>query len=795
MSLFATSLPAQILAPTPPPGAGPTPPAINVLPIIPAPSPYPDARVPSVPLPSGPGMPASYRTPSMPVSPSLGTLPRALPKPQTPPKVPDVPLPSGAGMPHPFRTPSESAYSPLDASLPQGSSSPLGSPSALIPPPPSFPVAPTPPSRTPSKTPASGAFMPSGPSSPQLSPILRSSPAPSDALNTPSSGAFMSPGTSSSLPPLLQPTPFSSVPLNTPPPGALAPSGTASSLSPSLRSHPFPSIPLNTPPPGTFAPGTLGNSASPNFPSSLLPPVPTAPVPTASIPRIRVAKTTELSPHAPKLTLDGAVQYALSHNPDVLSAVEQIRLTQGQYISVRAQLLPQLVATGSFGGQSPILANPPRPIHKLDIPGVDSTAFTTGSANNYLWDIRIGVQQLVFDGGGALSATRAAHYVADKSYFALRSTIDNVIANVKIAFFQVILNRSLIVVQEQSVALLENQLEDQESRYQAGTVPKFNVLQAQVAVANAVPPLITARNNLRVSQYQLVKLLGMNYTGDPTQVPFNVIGDLTINFRKIIPEEAVRTGLTRNPSLKAQRQSILAQAANITASLSGFYPRITFGGGFLAQNNFNYSNIGNTVEGWFFGLNGSWNIFDGLNTYGQVVQAKAQLSQAKISYDNTVRTVILNIQQDISYLQQAQETIESQQASVIQATEALRLARERLDAGAGTQLDILNAQVALLQAQTTVLQAKFSYIQALAQYDAALSLSTRYVETFQDPLENKEKWRFAKLNGAGYVMPRLPRVYRNQDPVRPILGPTPLPSMPPSRHRAHSARTTTHPHQ
>ncbi len=739
--VFAGSLHAQILAPTPQPNMGPTPPAVYVPPVVPAPTAYPAASVPLIPTPAGPGMPVPYRTPVQSAVPSSGSLPPLLPEPQ---------VPSASSLPSPnpsLPSHQNNGLFPSATLIPSGTVPPL----TPAPTPSILPV--TPPRPTPSGT------VPSFPNA---------GPAPSIPLNTPSSRPSHPPPAPDSLPPYLQPTPLSSVP-------------------------------LNTPPPGTFPSGVITGTAG-NFPTSLLPSVSTSPVPAASIPRIRIAKTTELeTSHAPKLTLDSAVKFALAHNPDVLNSVEQIRITRGQYISIRAQLLPQLVATGSFAGKSPILVNPPRP--KLNIPAltpdaaIDLGELTGSDLNNYAWNVQIGVQQLVFDGGGALSQTRAAQYLQDQSYFTLRSVIDRAISQVKIAFFQVILNRALIVVQEQSVSLLENQLEDQESRYQAGTVPKFNVLQAQVAVANAVPPLITARNNLRIAQYQLVKILGMNYQGDPTQIPFNVIGDLTVEFRKIIPDESIRIGLTRNPSLKAQRESILSQAASITAALSGYYPRITFGAGYIAQNNINFQNIGNTVEGWFFGFNGSWNIFDGLGTYGRVTTAKAQLAQAKIGYDNSVRGVILEIQQDISYLQQAQETIESQQASVVQATEALRLARERLDAGAGTQLDVLNAQVALLQAQTTVLQAKFTYLQALAQYDAALSLSTQYVETFRDPLESKEKWRFAKLNGAGYKMPTLPRVYRNQDPVRPILGPTPTPSpsMLSHQHTTRSQRSTSHP--
>ena len=133
-------------------------------------------------------------------------------------------------------------------------------------------------------------------------------------------------------------------------------------------------------------------------------------------------------------------------------------------------------------------------------------------------------------------------------------------------------------------------------------------------------------------------------------------------------------------------------------------------------------------------LTGTWNVWDGGATYGRVTQAKAQLMQSKNNYDNGIRQVVLDVQQAISNLQQAQETIDSQTASVVQATEALRLSKERLDAGAGTQLDVLNAQVQLLQAQSNVLQARFDYIAAMSSYELALSLDTQYVETFEDPL-------------------------------------------------------------
>ena len=139
----------------------------------------------------------------------------------------------------------------------------------------------------------------------------------------------------------------------------------------------------------------------------------------------------------------------------------------------------------------------------------------------------------------------------------------------------------------------------------------------------------------------------------------------------------------------------------------------------------------------------------------------------KTIYDNGVRDVILQVQQAISNLQQARETIESQKATVEQAVEALRLSRERLDAGAGVQLDVINAQVQLLQAQTSVLQALYSYNSATAEYDRALSLNTQYEEYFDDPMNKWEKMRFKNLNSGEKVRPQLPRALRKSDPLPP----------------------------
>jgi len=125
-------------------------------------------------------------------------------------------------------------------------------------------------------------------------------------------------------------------------------------------------------------------------------------------------------------------------------------------------------------------------------------------------------------------------------------------------------------------------------------------------------------------------------------------------------------------------------------------------------------------------------IWDSGAIAGQVIQQRALLFEAKNTYDDDVRQVELEVQTAYSNLQQNQELIKSQEKNVEQAEEALRLAKARLDAGAGTQLDVLNAQVQLLTAQSTRLQALFGYNSSLAEFDRVTGAQSTYTEMFAD---------------------------------------------------------------
>ena len=468
------------------------------------------------------------------------------------------------------------------------------------------------------------------------------------------------------------------------------------------------------------------------------------------------------NPKVPDMKLEDAIKAALQKNPDILDGIQKLSLTSGQMISVRSRITPQISLTSDWGYTS-------RELNQVEVASTDVT--------DQVWNINLEFTQLLYDGGATVSRIRSAIASEHGAYFELRAIIDQVISEVKINFSEIVLNRALIIANQQSVDLLTEQLKDQQNRYDAGTVPRFNVLQAEVALANAKPPLIQAQNNYRVAMYRLVRLLGMDYPpGFPSEVPFNIVGKLDYKPRALDPDNSIRIAVARNPGLKAQRQSILSTAAKVNEQAAGYMPTIRARVAQTNNSDMLTSKLSNVVSGWFFGINGTWPLWDGLLTHGNMKQAKAQLDSSKINYDDGVREVILEVQQAISNLLQAKETVDSQEASMAQGVEALRLSQERLDAGAGTQLDVLNQQTSLLQSQTYLLQAYFSYIKGVAEYERTLSLDTRYEEFFDDPLTRPEAKRFQNLNNPDRPQPNLPRAFRKSDPIKPILEPAPSPS-------------------
>ncbi len=338
------------------------------------------------------------------------------------------------------------------------------------------------------------------------------------------------------------------------------------------------------------------------------------------------------------------------------------------------------------------------------------------------------ITQSIYQGGKLLAAIRAAKVTKEQALAQYQATLTDTLLSVRLAYYDILLAAEQITVNEASVNLLQKELDDQQRRYDAGTVPHFNVLRAKVSVANARPPLIQAQNNYRIAKNNLSNLLGYNLPRDIwDNIPLNLTDTLDATPYQINLPDALQQALDKRPELVALRKTEELQNLNITDASSGYKPNLQV---FAGYNWFNQQfaqhrpvstpGLDQYLDGWNAGAQLSWDIFDGLLTHGKVVQAKALYSKSKTSVDQEMRDIELEVRTAYSDFLEAQEVLESQKTVQDEAEESLREANARADAGTGTQLDVLDAENSLTQARSTQVQALHDYDAARARFERAI---------------------------------------------------------------------------
>jgi len=404
------------------------------------------------------------------------------------------------------------------------------------------------------------------------------------------------------------------------------------------------------------------------------------------------------------LSLADALNTALAQNAAILKAQNDLEAAHGIVVQTRAVALPQVAASGKY----------------VD----EEVTFTKGSpfaAPHQDWNAGVQIVQSIYEGGKMVAAIRAADATKQQAVAIYQTALADTLLGVRLAYYDVLLAAQQITVREASVKLLQKELEDQQHRFDAGTVPHFNVLRAEVAVANERPALIAARNAYRIAKNNLANLLGYDLPRDIWEdVPLNLTDTLATTPYAVNLPDAIQQALARRTELTTARKNIELQQLNLVNAKSGYKPTVQLFAGYNWMNSSFSTDVGNELDGWNAGAQMNWNIFDGALTYGKVTQAKALYQKSKTDLADQSRQIELAVRTTYSDFIEARETLESQQKVQEEADETLREAKARAEAGTGTQLDVLDAETSLTQARTTQIQAQHDYVAARARLERAI---------------------------------------------------------------------------
>jgi outer membrane protein TolC len=303
------------------------------------------------------------------------------------------------------------------------------------------------------------------------------------------------------------------------------------------------------------------------------------------------------------------------------------------------------------------------------------------------------------------------------------AVVNDVLLEVDRSYYGALLAKQQIRVQEEAIKLLERQLEMARNRFAAGARPRFDVLQAEVALQNDQPPLLRARNTYRIAVDDLRRLVGLPFARGLE--PESIQLEEAWPFPKVPlgMDEAVELALQQRPELAALEEVRNATEERLGIAKRNRRPVLEVYGNYGANSYTFQNNLDDYLHGWGLGARATWPFFDGGKSKGQEMQASSLLAQTRIQAEGESLRIEGEARRAYFDYQVAEEILESATLTIEQAEEALRLANNRYGAGGATQLDVLQTQLEVTRARLVKVQADHDYHVAVSRLRRAVGMT------------------------------------------------------------------------
>jgi len=397
---------------------------------------------------------------------------------------------------------------------------------------------------------------------------------------------------------------------------------------------------------------------------------------------------------SPSYSIDQAVAAALERNTDVAIARKKVEAARGGVMQARSGYLPSVLSSGLFRERQ----------HSSD-----------SRLRNEDYSANVRVIQNLYTGGAVTSQLAIARLNLEKQELELQAVLNRVSMDVRVAFNELLLNRSKVRVHEQSREVFQQELKTQQERFGAGLVGQLNVHRAEVALANEQAEVIDSETQVNTSFLKLSELLGKETSAKSTSPAFDVNGQL--QYAAIRPDLNQCLGRADNsrPEVQMRQKDVEIEMWQENLDRSEQRPQVEAFSGYELYNERD-PNLGPEFNhGYVVGVNARWHIFDGYATRGKVIATRARreaaeqaLAAARSSVSSEVRSAFLD-------LEQADRLLEAQTKSVQTADESLEIAKANVGAGLATQLDTLQAAADVTRTRTTRLNGIYLHNVALAK--------------------------------------------------------------------------------
>ncbi|MDZ8258284.1 TolC family protein [Nostoc sp. ChiQUE01b] len=396
------------------------------------------------------------------------------------------------------------------------------------------------------------------------------------------------------------------------------------------------------------------------------------------------------------ISLAQALELAKRNNRDLQVAILQLERSRSALRESQAALFPTLGINSSVTNSGNGFSNNSSQA---------STSFNGSAELNYN----------LYTSGNRQATIRAAEEQLRVDQLNVESQSLTISLNATTQYYDLQQADQQVRINQSAVTNAQASLRDTQAREQAGVGTRFDVLQAQVNLANAQQELTNAISQQQIARRQLATLLSLSQSvdisaSDPVQLaglwPQTVEQSIVQAFQNR-PELQQYLG-QRNISEQQRRQA-----------LSQLGPQVSLTGNYNLLDR--YNDGVSITDGYSVGLQGNLTLFDAGAAKARADQSRANIAIAETQFATQRDQIRFDVEQYYAQLQSNLNNVQTSSVALNQAREALNLARLRFQAGVGTQTEVIDAENDLTRAEGNRVAAILDYNRALANLQRSVT--------------------------------------------------------------------------
>lgn len=411
------------------------------------------------------------------------------------------------------------------------------------------------------------------------------------------------------------------------------------------------------------------------------------------------------------LTLDDALKIALSENPTIKVAEQQIEVKKISKDEAWQALLPSVDFSGTI--QYTVLAA----VMKLNMGG-QVNSFKMGQDNTSTWNGQFQVSLPLF-APTVYATMNLTKSDLDNAVEQSRSSKLDLVNQVTKAYYQVILAQDSYDVLCKSLEQAEKNFNVVKSLYELGGTSEYDKISAEVQLRSLNPTVIQARNAVTLAKLQLMVLMGI----DP-ETEIVIEGSLE-DYEDRLYGEALTSGdfsLANNTNMRQLKLNEVMLNQSLKVQKMNFMPTLALAGTYAFQSLYNKDwNIGQYewAKSSSIVLSLSVPIFR-MGNFTKIRSTKLQISQLSENIGYTEKQLNIQARSYVDNMKANAEQVASNREAIEQAEKGREIASKRYEIGKGTILELNNSEVSLTQAKLTYSQSIYNYLAAKADLDKVL---------------------------------------------------------------------------